>query len=75
MDTYRSLFMVGLIFRAESEVKALSEESTGRCLYLIKYCFSGLMNDKSRVLNLSGYQEEDYEEFISRFNFDHEVTF
>lgn len=33
------------------------------------------MNDKSRVLNLSGYQEEDYEEFISKFNFDHEVTF
>lgn len=75
MDIYRSLFMVGLIFRAEAEVKTLSEESMGRCQHLIKHCFSGMMSDKSRYLNHSGYQEEDYEEFISKFNFDHEVTF
>jgi hypothetical protein len=69
------MFMVGLIFRAEVEIKALSEESTGRGLFLIKQCFSGVIGEKSRLLKYSGYHEEDYEDFISKFNFDHEVTF
>jgi hypothetical protein len=75
MNIYRAMFMVGLIFRAEVEVKAISEESIGRCLFLIKHCFSGIIAEKSRVLLCSGYREEDFEDFISKFNFDHEVTF
>ena len=46
MDIYRSMFMTGLIFRAEVEIKAISEESMGRCLYLIKTCFSDIINQK-----------------------------
>ena len=75
MDMYRSMFMVGLIFKAELEVKTVSEESLGRALFLIKKCFTTVMNDKARILRCSGFQDEDYEEFISKFNFDHEVTF
>lgn len=75
MDIFRSMFMVGLIFRAEVEVKAVSEESIGRGLFLIKQCFAEVMTEKSRMLRCSGFSEEDYEEFISKFNFDHEVTF
>lgn len=75
MDIYRCMFMVGLVFKAEVEVKVIGEESIGRCLYLIRTCFSGVIHEKSRILNCSGYDEHDYEDFISKFNFDHEVTF
>ena len=63
--------MVGLIFRVEVEAKMISEESIGRCLFLIRSSFSGIIHEKSRILLCSGYLEEDYEEFINKFNFDH----
>jgi len=44
MDIFRCMFMVGLVFKAEVEVKVISEESIGRCLFLIRTIFSGIIH-------------------------------
>lgn len=66
--------MIGLIYRVECHLYSLEEDVKNRVTELIRACFSGTINEKIKMLKSSGYEEKDYEKYITKFSFDHEIT-